>query len=222
MSSKSKLIYWIEFLWLLSILTLATLVYLHQDLIGLFFNSDHVMFPSFFNDIFFNHGHYKDWVISPAPHFFPDMLLFPPFFFLINNIYFQFLIAIWLMIIMTYIALKFIYYQFFSKNTSTVFTLAALGSLFILALQNISPYVLALLPAVHIGEFLIGLILIGLQLKILNTNKLNIKKYILGGISALITFFASLSDLLFVEQFAVPIFLAYSFLFLKKYIILHY
>ncbi|MFZ0219851.1 MAG: hypothetical protein WAL30_06565 [Candidatus Aquirickettsiella sp.] len=218
MSSKNKLIYCIEFLWLLSILILATVIYLHQDLIGLFFNSDHVMFPSFFSDIFFNHGHYQDWVISPAPHFFPDMLLFPPFFFIIKNIYFQFLIAIWLMIIITYIALKLIYSQFFSIKTSTVFTLAALGSLFILALKNVSPYMLALLPAVHIGEFLMGLFLIGIQLKILDTTKLSIKKYILGGISALITFCCSLSDLLFVEQFAPPIFLAYSFLYFKKYI----
>lgn len=217
MVAKSKIIYFIEFFWLLSLLILACMVYLNHELVGTFFNSDWVMFPRFIQDIFLGHGHYRDWVISPAPHFFPDMFIFTPFFLLIKSIYLQFLISILIMIILTYLAVKLIYSQFFSVKQTIIFSMAATSSLFILALKLFYPYVLALVPAVHVGEFIVGLFLIGIQIKMINKEKLDFISYILCGISGVTAFAAGASDLLFVIQFSGPIFLAYSFLFIKRY-----
>lgn len=218
--SKIKFIYFIELLWLLSILTLTTLVYLHHDIIGLFFNSDYLMFLNFFNDIFFNHGHYKDWIIAPAPHFFPDMFIFFPFFFLIKNIYFQFLIVSWLMIISSYLSIRLIYRHFFTKQ-ATAFALTATCSLFLLALKKKSPYILALIPGVHVGEFIAGLFLLGIHLILIGHNKFDYKACLLCVVSGIIAFGAGISDLLFLVQFACPIFLAYGFLWKFKRIKFH-
>ncbi len=201
MLSKKKYIYFIECAWLLLLLVYTSMIYLNHELA--FFNSDWVMFPNFFKDLFTNSGHYKDWVISPAPHFFPDMFIFFPIFFLVKDIYFQFLIVAWLMIILSYLSIKFIYSQFFPKQ-ATIFALSATCSLFLLALNKYYPYVLAFIPAVHIGEFISGLFLVGIQIKLINNNNLSYKTTIFMLISLLISFSASLSDLII----SCPIFLS--------------
>lgn len=216
MTSKSKLIYFIEIPWLLLLLIFASMVYLNQEFINFFFNADILGFFNFFQDIFLNHVHYRDWSLSPAPHFFPDMLIFFPFLFLTKNVYYQFLIALWIMIIFTYLAVKLIYYQFFPKEKSVIFALAATSSFFLLALKGFSPYILALVPAVHVGEFIVGIFFISIQVKILNQKKNSFNSYVLYGISFILAFSSGLSDLLFIPQFACATLLAYTFLFLKK------
>ena len=218
MVAKSKLIYFIEISWLLSLLILASMVYLNHELVGTFFNSDWMMFPKFIQDIFLGHGHYKDWTISPAPHFFPDMVIFTPFFLLIKNIYFQFQVSMWIMIVLIYLGVKFIYYQFFSIKETIIFALASTSSLVLLGLKQFSPYILALAPVVHVGEFIAGLFLVGIQIKMISRDKLDFISYSLCGVSALIAFAAGVSDLLFIVQFSAPIFVAYSFLYMQRYI----
>lgn len=213
--SKLKPIYLLEFFWLLLLLVYASLIYLNLQLADSFFNSDWVMFFRFFSDLFLSHGHYKDWVISPAPHFFPDMFVFFPFFLIVKNIYFQFLTVMWLMIILCYLSIRIIYNHFCTKQ-ATIFTLAAVTALFLMSLKKEYPFILALVPATHIGEFIAGLFLLGIHLSLISYNKLDYKKYSLWAIAATITFFSSLSDLLFVVQFVCPIFIAYTFLLLKK------
>lgn len=211
---KIKYIYFLEIFWLLLLLIYASMIYLDHQLTGMF-NSDWFMFFNFFKDIFLNHGHYKDWVISPAPHFFPDMFIFFPFFFLVKNVYFQFLTVTWLMIILSYLSIRTIYSHFFNRLT-TIYALTATSSLFLLAIKNKYPYILTLLPAVHIGEFIAGLFLLGIHLSLIDHNKLDYKAYFLCAASGVIAFGAGISDLLFVVQFAFPIFLSYSLLWMKK------
>lgn len=218
MISKSKLIYLIEISWLLLLLVFASIVYLNQEYISFFFNADILGFFNFFQDIFLNHVHYRDWSLSPAPHFFPDMLIFFPFLFLTKNVYFQFLISLWVMILFTYFAVKFIYCQFFPREKSVFFALAATSSFFLLALRGFSPYILALVPAVHVGEFIAGIFFIGIQVKILNQEQIGLgfNSNVLYVISAILAFSSSASDLLFIPQFSCSAFLAYFFLFLKN------
>lgn len=216
---KTKFIYFLEVFWLLLLLTYASMIYLNHQLLGVF-NSDWVMFFNFFKDLFLNNGHYKDWVISPAPHFFPDMFIFFPFFFLVKNIYFQFLTVTWLMIILSYLSIRIIYGHFFTKLT-TIFALTATSSLFLLAFKNQYPFILTLLPAVHIGEFIAGLFLLGIHLILIGHNKVDYKAYLFCVVSGIIAFGAGISDLLFLVQFACPIFLAYGFLWKHKRIKFH-
>ncbi|EDP46843.1 hypothetical protein [Rickettsiella grylli] len=158
---KIKSIYLFEIFWLLLLLTYASIAYLTSLHVS-FFNSDWVTFFKFFDDLVFEQGHYKDWILFPAPHFFPDMFVFFPFFFLTRNIYFQFLIVSWIMIILYYSSIKIIYSQFFTKQ-STLFSLAATSGLFLLAFKNKSPYMLALVPAIHTSELVAGLFLLGIH-----------------------------------------------------------
>ena len=196
------------------------MTYLNHQLVGVL-NSDWLMFFNFFQDIFINHGHYKDWSISPAPHFFPDMFIFFPLFFLVKNIYFQFLTVCWVMIILSYLSIRIIYSHFFSKLT-TIFALTATSSLFLLAFKNTYPYILSIVPAVHIGEFVAGLFLLGIHLVLIDHNKFDDKAYSLCIASGIIAFGAGTSDLLFLVQFACPIFLAYFYLWINKKIKFHF
>lgn len=214
--TKNKLIFFIEYFWLFFLLLLASMVYLNQEFINLFFNSDELIPPIFFNDLFFKYGHYKDWIFSPVPHFFPDMLVTFPIFCIVKNVYFCFLIIIWIMMVSTYFAVKFIFHRLFSLEKSVIFSLTAVSSLFLLALKNFSPYNRALVPFYHIGEFIVGLFFIGMQLNLISKDKFSYKSYILCFFIVIIVFACSLSDLLFVIQFAVPTFITYSFFFLKK------
>ncbi len=214
--TRSKFIYTVEIFWLLLLLMYVSMAYVgYPKLSSSFFNADWVTFSRFFDDFFLEHGHYKDWILFPAPHFFPDMLVFFPFFFLIKDIYFQFLIVMELMIILHYLSVRIIYSQFFTKQ-ATIFALAATSSLFLLAVKGKLPFILALLPAVHVGEVVTGLFLLGIHFFLIEYNKLDYKSYCLCAISAVIAFASGLSDLLFIIQFAVPIFLTYSFLVIFK------
>jgi hypothetical protein len=218
MFSNKKIIFFIEYVWLLVLLLLACLFYLSQQTISLFFNSDLLIIPSLFKDIFINNNHYKDWFLSPAPHFFPDMVLYLPTIYLFKQIYLQFLAYICLILLLTYFIIKHTYRLFFSKNNSTFFALTAISSLFVLAFTLISPYMFFMVPATHYGEFIMGLLLIIITTKMISNRKFNFKKYVEYSISVLLILACSASDLLFIIQFVIPIFLSYIIIYLKKYI----
>jgi hypothetical protein len=215
---NKKILCFIEYVWLLGLLIFVSLLYLSQKNIGLFFDSDQLLIPNFFKDIFLNNNHYNDWFLSPAPHFFPDMILYFPIIFVCKDIYLQFLVYIHLILLLTYFIIKYIYQLYFSKKKSTFFALTVISSLFVLAFTVNTPYMWLPMPAAHYGEFLIGLLLIIIITKLLDNNELNFKKYFLYSNSAILIFASSASDLLFIIQFVIPFFISYIFLYIKKYI----
>lgn len=101
------------------------------------------------------------------------------------------------MIILYYFSIKIIYSQFFTKQ-STLFSLAATSGLFLLAFKNKSPYMLALVPAIHTSELVAGLFLLGIHFFLIDYNTLDYKSYFLCVVSAVIAFGSGLSDLLFI------------------------
>lgn len=214
---SKKMLFFIEYVWLLVLLILACLFYLSQQGIGLFFNSDILLFPSFFKNIFLNSDHYRDWFLSPAPHFFPDMVLYLPTIFLSKQAYLQFLVYMCIIILLTYFIIKNIYQLYFSKKKSIFFSLTAVSTLFVVAFTLDSPYKLSFLPGAHYGQFLTGLLLIIISTKLLS-NILSFKKNFLYFISSILIFLSSTSDLLFIIQFSIPFFLSYFLLYIKKYI----
>jgi hypothetical protein len=218
MNCKNKLLYFVEFSCLLLLLIFASLIYLSQKGASLFFNSDLLLFPGFFKDIFLNHNHYKDWFLSPAPHFFPDMVLYFPTIFFSKNVYFQFLIYIWLVLLLSYFVVKSIYIHFFSTKKTIFFALISIISISILALRFVYPYMLLLVPDSHAGEVIIGLLIVSILFKLVSNKKFNSKSYFLSCIVAILIFASSVSDLLFIIQFVVPFFLSYTFLYIKRYI----
>ncbi|WP_218814773.1 hypothetical protein [Rickettsiella endosymbiont of Dermanyssus gallinae] len=215
MRYKGKTIVFIELFWLALLLVFTSLVYLNQEFIGLFFNSDSLMFPSVFKNLFLQHGHYKDWSLSPAPHFFPDFLIFFPVFLVFKDVYFQFLAVLCLQLILLYLAVKYTYLQLFTKNKAIIYALSSVSIFYLFSCRNISPYELAMIPAAHMGEFIMGLFFIGIQLNLIN-NTDPYKGKSLFFIGILLSFLCSLSDLLFLVQFSSAAFVAYFFLYVNK------
>ncbi|MES2142196.1 MAG: hypothetical protein V4471_04855 [Pseudomonadota bacterium] len=219
MFRQNKSIYFIEIFWLFSLIIFASLIYLNQKYIGLFFNSDHLMFPSVFKDLFLNQGHYKDWSLSPAPHFFPDIFTFSPAFLLTKDIYFQFLITLCLQLVFLYLAVKYLYSQFFSKTSAIVFSLASASIFYLLTFKKPASILLAagpLIPAGHMGEFIVGIFVVGMQLKIINySDNLEHKNNLLL-LGTALSFLCSLSDWLFFIQFSAAIFFIYLFLYINR------
>lgn len=224
MHGKSKLIYFIEYSWLFILLLFASVVYLNQGGIELFFNSDILASVLIIKDLFFQHGHYKNWMVPAAHHFFPELFIASLIYCVVKNIYLFFLIMVWTSIISIYIGVKLIYRQFFSVKNAIFFALMATSGFFLLvfhyyrasSIPNINPYAIAQVPFVHVGEFIAGLFFLGMQINLINKDKLTYKEYILLAISAFIAFACSLSDLLFFVQFASPIFISYSFFVLTR------
>ena len=210
MKIKDKLIYFIEYSWLFILLLFASLVYTNQKMISLFFNSDGVASVLLFKDLLIEHGHYKDWAIPSVTHFFPGMPIFALIFLTVKNIYLYFLTVIWVTIIAMYFAIKLIYSQYFPTRKSTFCALMVITGMFLLAFTGRPPYNILLLAFYHVEEFIAGLFLLGIQINLVNKDKLTYKDYILVAFSTLIAFGCSLSDLLFFVQFASPIFFTYS------------
>ncbi len=216
MKIKDKLIYFIEYSWLFILLLFASLVYTNQKMISLFFNSDGVASVLLFKDLLIEHGHYKDWAIPSVTHFFPGMPIFALVLLTVKNIYLYFLTVIWVTIIAMYFAIKLIYSQYFPTRKSTFCALMVTTGMFLLAFTGRPPYNILLLAFYHVEEFIAGLFLLGIQINLVNRDKLTYKDYILVALSTLIAFGCSLSDLLFFVQFASPIFFTYSLFFLTK------
>ncbi|RDH40971.1 MAG: hypothetical protein CFE62_001005 [Candidatus Aquirickettsiella gammari] len=210
MKIKDKLIYFIEYSGLFILLLFASLIYTNQKVASLFFNADGLAAVLLLKDLFIEHGHYKDWVIPSVGHFFPSMTIFSLILLIVKNVYLYFLIAMWMIIIAMYFAVKLIYSQYFSTRKSTFCALMVTTGIFLLAFSNRPPYNILLVPFYHVEEFIAGIFLLGIQINLLNKDKLTYKDYILIALSALITFGCSVSDLLFLVQFAGPIFLTYS------------
>ncbi|MDQ8039822.1 MAG: hypothetical protein REH83_05380 [Rickettsiella sp.] len=220
MFQQSKLIYYIEIFWLSSLIIFASLIYLNQEYIGLFFNSDHLMFPAVFQDLFLNQGHFKDWSLSPAPHFFPDILIFLPAFFLTKDIFYQFLITLCLQLVFLYLSVKYFYSQFFPKKITIIFALASVSIFYLLTFKKPASLLLAagpLIPAGHMGEFIVGIFVVSMQLKIITNDNFKLKNNFLLFGTALI-FLCSLSDWLFFIQFALAILFTYLFLYINRII----
>jgi hypothetical protein len=211
----NRLIIFIELFGLLLLLAFTALFYLNQGLIDYFFNSDTLLLPSLFNDLFLHPSHYKDWSISPAPHFFPDIFLYAIIFLITKNVYFQFLIHLYLQLFLLYIAVKFVYRHFFDKKQSVTFSFAAVALIYLLAMLRKMPFVNSLVPTAHMGEFIMGIFLLGVQLKNMDEeNRIIInKEWVI--LTMALSFLAGLSDLLFVPQFAAAFLLSYVLFFIK-------
>lgn len=216
MSIKGRFIYFIEYSWLFILLLFACMVYANQKIISLFFNSDGAASLLLFRDLLIEHGHYKDWAIPSAVHFFPGMPIWMLTFLIVKNLYLYFLTVIWVIIISIYFAVRFIYSQCFLARKATFCALTATTGILLLTFSYHPPYNILFLSFYHVEEFIAGLFLLGIQIKLINKDKLAYTDYILVVLSVLIAFGCGLSDLLFFVQFASPIFFTYSFFFLTK------
>lgn len=214
---SKKVLFCIECIWLLILLILVSLYYLSQANVSAIFNSDIIILPSLFKDLLVNNNHYRDWFLSPAPHFFPDAFLYYFTGLLTKNIYFQVLIFKWVRVIIIYFIVKYLYCQFFTRKMSILFSLMVTSLLIMLSLREFLAYNTLLMPSVHESELIIGLFLTTLIIKLIDDKKQRNNLKIFSLFSVLI-FLCSASDMLFFVQFPFPFVFSLITLYIKKWI----
>lgn len=216
----------IEIYVLIILIFAVSILYLSQKMINLFFDPDLLYLPVLFQDLFYHGGHYLDWNLTPVPYFFPDWFIFFIAFCLTKNVYFQLLIVACINVLLMYLALRLIYQTFFPTKKAVLFSLTSIsGFLFLstymsrfhdeLVVMLTQPYEAVYLPNIHVGAFTVGLFYVWIQLKLLAETEINTRSYFLF-FAVLISLATGMSDLLYIIQFSLPVFLAYLFLLKRK------
>lgn len=199
------------FLFFLLVLGLANVVVYYagrHDIILTLFSSDALYLPTLFSNLLSKNGNIADWFLTPAPYFFPDYPIFL-FAYLLTYLvagvepYYQIVIFSLIQIAFTFMAIWFLAKQLLDSNA--FFTTITISILLIwLALAPSQPFYFPLISAFHYGVFLTSIIFISLWLRC-EKQKTNKSKVILHLSIAILAFFSTLSDDLFIVQVAVPL-----------------
>ena len=214
-STSAKLIHVLIYC-LLPLLISVGLLTNSQFLISHGINSDLLYTVSLYRDLFVDHYKIFGWNVTPAPYFFPDMVMFFPLLWSIPDIgyafaaYYVIFFLLWL-VILTRIA------SFLNNNFFTCFLCVfAAGLLFVAFIQDIN-YVLItayLLPSAHAGVILVGFTLIAISLNAVQKGY----SYGSGTLFFFLSFLIIISDLLIVPQFLLPLVIT-SFIFYRLHFI---
>ena len=184
---------------IVSVLIINLSLYFTHQMTNLVFNDDALYLPALYKNIIVDGGSYSSWSLTPAPYFFPDMLLY----FFTNFITQDFYYAIPLFFILESLLLLFtiykIYTLFFSKSISISMASIIFGLLYLVK-TSVSTF--QYVSAFHYGEFVIGLLVFYLVLLILSAKA--IKPLYLFFILLLASFTIA-SDELFVLHFIFPL-----------------
>lgn len=176
-----------------------------------FFDSDTLYLHQLFIDIFILKHNLLTWHLTPAPYFFPDMLVF---FIIEIFVHHKVFLAIIFYAIFQYLMLMFLAQKFASvafqggRVTGLIYSILLLVLLF-LVFPEIMPYYLAIMSVYHFGGFVNGLLLILFSINLIKNPKSIVNIIMLGVISAL----GVASDMLFLMQFFVPAILAWVVFF---------
>ncbi len=130
------------------------------------FLSDLLYLPALYKDVVEQNGLFANWILTPAPYYFPDMPLYIISHFLTGNFYYAIALVFTLhSLLLVYIIYK-LYALFFAKS----FSLALAAVMF--ALIHIYPTVTSnfmFVGTIHYGEFLIGMYVLYFALLVLNS-----------------------------------------------------
>lgn len=196
-----------------SLFYIIALYFTHSFNMEQFFNSDALYLPALYKDLVLSRGDFRSWYLTPAPYFFPDWILYFVSNYLFKNVYFAHAAFFCIQLIITFWLTKKIFSFCFAKNALLITALSFSVFLLVVA-QQTPPVSFALSSAFHYGVFICFLLSIWLSLKLINDNKDQINKYPLFFV-CLISLFATASDSLFLLQAALPIALAFSYLWLE-------
>ena len=186
------------------------------DNIGTFLNADCLYLPSMYKDLFLDGNDLKNWNLIPAPHFFPDTILYFILMFVSKN---SFIISSFIFAFIQYVVILYILFRLFrailpnlSKHWYSLIYL--LLSFFLIEYQFLTKeyyYSFYLLSnCFHAGGFIMALLCL---LFTINYYKSPSYK---GLLLILITCIGSIvSDRLFIVLYCVPVFIS-SFFLIKR------
>ena len=81
-----------------------------------FFNADALYLPSLYKDLMVNSGSYENWHLTPAPYFFPDMILYFLANFLTSDYYYAIPMFFTFQAIVLVVAIYHLYTLFMEKS----------------------------------------------------------------------------------------------------------
>jgi len=203
----------------LALFCLLLFYYVGHPVFKLFiFNSDALYLNTLFQDILNNHGHIKDWHLTPAPYFFPDYLIFLSTYIFAHTVPMQTVTyAILQMTLLT--LLLYFFFENITKYrnalTSTVLTSIVL---LWLTVNTSRSFTFLLMSAFHTGTFLIEIAGLILFLHFLSSKTLKQQIHLMM-ILSILSFITTCSDILFFVQLVIPACLAHLItqrLFQKK------
>jgi hypothetical protein len=161
------------------------------------FNSDHLSPIAIYQDLFFKHGHLKDWTFSADSFFFPDMLVFLIGAFFVKKLPLAVLLSDGIFLLFYYILLVAVGKLIAGKKNKNFFKISGLLSLMMAGTYFASQ---DLLTPVFLNHFAANIVIyllnIFLILKILRTEKNNSATYYFC-LLAILCFLTSFSDPLF-------------------------
>jgi len=172
------------------------------------FSSDAVYLPALYSDLFSRGYSFFSWYLTPAPYFFPDMLVFFIIQSVVHNVFKAFIVfAIFQNFLILYLISK-IAFLVTEKKASVYLThiLYLFALVFSFSGWAVEPYLVLVKSAHHVGAIINGLILICFLVMYSKSSKPSILWAIF-----LLNFLGVASDLLYVMQFMVPMITALLF-----------
>ncbi len=170
---------------------------------GLLFNSDALFLPTLLKNLFQGGGSINDWYLPSVPFFFPDYLVFLGAYFLDDNIYKQ--IAIYSVFQVAFVFVSIFVIAKELDRKSSLFASAFASVLLVwLSLNGVKPYIFLLTSVFHFGAFLIEILSLALAIKYFSCTTEKQKNRTIFYLCCL-SFFATLSDTLFLVQFLIPL-----------------
>ena len=202
---------------LLPLLIAIGLVTSSQYLIMHVLSSDLLYIVSLYKDLFVDRYSIFGWYVTPAPYFFPDMVMFFPLLWSMPDIGYAFVSYYVLFFLLCLVVLTKIA-SFLNKNIFNCFLCVfSAGLLFVAFVQDVAyvPISEFLLPSAHAGVILIGFALIAISLSAMHKGY----SYSSATLFFLLSFLTILSDILIIPQFLLPlaitIFIFYRLCFIQ-------
>lgn len=168
------------------------------------FNSDALYLPVLMNNLIHQNGSLSDWYLTPAPYFFPDMLVFYISAMATADLFWQLLIYGCLQVFLTFVIVLSVFKQLKLKNyllASAVLCVVMVS----LAALSIGPYPYLLVSAFHFGSFMSTLAVASCWLAYTRADR-NYKKWIFICLLCSLAYFSALSDNLFQAEAIIPFF----------------
>lgn len=173
-----------------------------NDLKDLLYNSDSLYIPSLFRDVLGGTGKFSDWILTPAPYFFPDYVMYAIAYAASPDIFYQILLFSILQITLTALALLPVAGLFLKKQAMEA-AVAAVSVLLLLAVafSGGKRFELLLVSGFHYGAFLCGIVYVFLAARMTATPATG--WHLIA--ATVIAFLTSMSDNLFILQFVLPL-----------------
>jgi hypothetical protein len=207
------------YLFLIAGLIFLMVGYLTHRLVkmGDFFTSDALLLPALYKDLIHRGGSLHDWYLMSPPYFFPDY----PLYFLTNTLapspYWAIAAYFVVQIVLTFFALAWLNRLFLDRGKAFLFAGMSLLWLCYLCMKSpfwLSPFKCLALGTEHYGSFVTGLFVLRLAAMAILWPETRVQKaylFLILIFSALV----SLSDAIFVVQFAAPLVIASIYLWAK-------